>query len=328
MFTFADMFAGIGGIRLALEETGGRCVFSCEIDKYAKKTYDANFDSAHDFHDDINTLSPGAVPDHTLMAGGFPCNSFSIAGVSKRTCRGLEHGFKDPKYGNLFFKMMSVVKAKKPAALLFENVKNLQTHNKGETWKVIKTEIENAGYNLSYRIMDSDGFVPQRRKRIFMVGLRKEVFGERFFDFDAIKLPKKGSRVLGDILEEEVSEKYTLRDGTWNARQRHAERHKNKGNGFSYTVVAPTEVAPTLPARYYKDGADILIEQEGQNPRKLTPRECARLMGFPEDYQIPVSDTQSFKQFGNSVVVGVVRAIARELATLLHPIAETPANNG
>ena len=310
-FTFIDLFAGIGGMRLAFQRAGGKCIFSSEIDKYSKKTYSENFKDEP--YGDITEIHESNIPDHDILLGGFPCQPFSLAGTSARKYHGGKNGFEDTTRGTLFFDIVRIIKEKKPKAFLLENVKNLKGHDKGRTYKVImKTLQEELGYDVHDEIIDASSFVPQHRERIFIVGFRKPMN----FDFPNLgdARPK-----LGDILQKQVREKYTLLDGTWNSLQRHATRHKEQKNGFGYSLADKEGRANTLSARYYKDGAEILIDQSDidKNPRKLTPRECARLMGFPDEFEIPVSDNQAYKQFGNSVVVPVVKEIAKEIVRTL-----------
>jgi len=306
-FTFIDLFAGIGGMRLAFQRAGGKCVFSSEIDKYAKQTYEKNFNDIP--FDDIKKIHESDIPDHDILLGGFPCQPFSLAGTSARRHHGGKEGFADVTRGTLFFDIVRIIKEKKPKAFLLENVKNLKGHDKGRTYKVImKTLQKELGYDVHDEIVDASSFVPQHRERIFIVGFRKPM------QFEFPKLKKKRPK-LGQILQKRVQKKYTLLDGTWNSLQRHAARHKAKENGFGYSLANKDGRANTLSARYHKDGAEILIDQNhlSKNPRRLTPRECARLMGFPDRYKIPVSDSQAYRQFGNSVVVPVVESIAKVL---------------
>jgi len=328
-FTFIDLFAGIGGIRLAFQDIGGKCVFTSEWDSYAQRSYAANYPGGHSLHGDITQVEAADIPDHDVLLAGFPCQPFSIAGVSKKNALGKAHGFHDETQGTLFFDVARIIDTKRPRAFLLENVKNLVSHDKGRTFDVIKrTLTEELGYTIFHRVIDGAHFVPQHRERILIVGYREPVD----FDFDAIALPPKGSRVLGDILHKtdgtepvlawdedrffnhqlaRVPEKYTLTDNLWRYLQDYSAKHKAAGNGFGFGLVYPESVTRTLSARYYKDGSEILIYQgKNKNPRRLTPRECARLMGFPDTFQIPVSDTRAYKQFGNSVVVDVMRHVA------------------
>jgi DNA (cytosine-5)-methyltransferase 1 len=304
-FRFIDLFAGIGGLRIAFESAGGKCVFSSEWNKFSQQTYSDNFGDVPD--GDITKIDEKEIPDHDILVGGFPCQPFSIAGVSSKNSLGRKHGFEDETQGTLFFDICRIIKEKKPSAFLLENVKNLKSHDKGRTFKTIMKALqEELGYDVHYKVIDASKLVPQHRERIFIVGFRSPM------EFEFPELEDKRPK-LGDILERRVAEKYTLKDGTWNSLQRHMEKHREKGNGFGYNLAERDGIAKTLSARYYKDGAEILIPQRNKNPRKLTPRECARLMGFPEDFRITVSDNQAYRQFGNAVVVPVVKSIAKEV---------------
>ena len=309
-FTFIDLFAGIGGMRIAFDKAGGRCVFSSEWNKFSQQTYETNFGDIPD--GDITKIDAKDIPNHDILIGGFPCQPFSIAGVSSKNSLGRKHGFEDETQGTLFFDIVRIIKEKKPKAFLLENVKNLKSHDKGNTFRVIMKSLqEKLGYDVHYKIVDASSVVPQHRERIFIVGFKKPM------DFEFPKMIDKRP-TLADILEKNVDERYTLKDGTWNAVKRHREKHSKKGNGFGYNLVTDTsEIAKTLSARYYKDGAEILIAQKGKNPRRLTPRECARLMGFPKSFKIKVSDNQAYRQFGNAVVVPVVKEIAKEIVRTL-----------
>ncbi|MBU1032033.1 MAG: DNA (cytosine-5-)-methyltransferase [bacterium] len=309
-FTFIDLFAGIGGTRTAFEKTGGRCVFTSEWDKHSQLTYFANFGELP--HGDIKAIDENNIPDHDVLLAGFPCQPFSIAGVSKNKSLGRKHGFEHRKQGNLFFDIARILLAKKPKAILLENVKNLQSHDKGNTFKVICEILNKLGYKLFIEIKDAKQYVPQHRERIFIVGFRKDIYPDINFQFP--KIPTK-TKKIADILEENVDKKYTLSDILWKYLQNYAAKHKAKGNGFGFGLIDPEKdtITRTLSARYYKDGSEILIKQKGKNPRKLTPRECARLMGFDDSFKIIVSDTQAYKQFGNSLCVPLVEAIAKQM---------------
>lgn len=311
---FIDLFAGIGGMRLGFEAAGARCVFSCEWDKHCQVTYETNF------HDqpagNIRAVTASSIPDHEILVGGFPCQPFSIAGVSKKNALGHEHGFRDQTQGTLFFEVARIIAARKPRAFLLENVKNLLRHDKGRTFRIIhQTLTEELGYQVSVAVLDGAAVVPQHRERVFIVGTRPALAFE--FPSPAELERFRLYRRLGDLLQSRIPEKYTLTDHLWNYLQRYAEKHRNAGNGFGFGLVGPDSVTRTLSARYYKDGSEILIRQTRKNPRRLTPRECARLLGFPDTFAIPVSDTQAYKQFGNSVVVPVVQAIAEKLVNCL-----------
>lgn len=330
-FTFIDLFAGIGGIRLGFEEHGGQCVFTSEWDSYAQKTYLENFGNGEILSGDITKVPPSEIPDHDVLLAGFPCQPFSIAGVSKKNALGHAHGFECETQGTLFFDVCRILKDKRPKAFLLENVKNLMSHDKGRTWDVIKRSLVELGYDIFPRLINGAHFVPQHRERILIVGFRKD--DNVSFNWDEVYLPPKGKLRMRDILHRvdgsepliewdgdryfdqvrgQVHEKYTLSAKLWRYLQNYAEKHRAKGNGFGFGLVYPDSVARTLSARYYKDGSEILVWQgDTLNPRRLTPRECARLMGYPDTFRIPVSDTRAYKQFGNSVVVPVIREVAR-----------------
>ena len=327
-FHFIDLFAGIGGTRLGFESVGGHCVFTAEWDKFARQTYAANFAITHEIAGDITQVPSGEIPRHDVLLAGFPCQPFSIAGVSKKNSLGRSHGFADETQGTLFFDIARIIEHRRPQAFMLENVKNLKSHDRGRTFEVImKTLEKELGYHVHVGIIDAKGFVPQHRERVFIIGFRDPVD----FEWDDIDVPpsaegpsmssilhqQNGSEEMEERfldLNGQVLEKYELSDKLWNYLQAYAEKHRAKGNGFGFGLVGPDDVARTLSARYYKDGSEILVNQHGRNPRRLTPRECARLMGFDRPgrprFKIPVSDTQAYKQFGNSVVVPVIRAIA------------------
>ena len=334
-FSFIDLFAGIGGIRRGFEVNGGHCVFTSEWNKYAWETYKANFNTAHKFVGDINTVTgcpediDREIPDHDVLLAGFPCQPFSIAGVSKKNALGRAHGFACQDQGNLFFRIRDILAVKRPVAFLLENVKNLESHDKGNTFRVIMQTLEDElGYKVYPQVIDAKGFVPQHRERIYLVGFAEDAgFSWEF------ERPTPDTRKIGEILHPEdgserrlpgedyigadgkVNPKYILTAKLWSYLEAYAEKHRQKGNGFGYGSVGPNDTSRTLSARYYKDGSEILVRRNGGRPRRLTPRECARLMGFdshyfPGGFKIPVSDTQAYKQFGNSVVVPVIDKIA------------------
>jgi DNA (cytosine-5)-methyltransferase 1 len=318
-FTFIDLFAGIGGLRRGFEPLGGKCVFTCEWDENSQKTYRANFDVGHEIGGDIRGFSsdPSKIPAHDLLLAGFPCQPFSIAGVSKKNALGRPHGFMCDTQGTLFFDLAQIIAHHRPSAFLLENVKNLERHNKGQTFATILNVLRSElGYKVQYRVISSEPWVPQRRERIFIVGFREETE----FDFSKLKVPKGPAPKLGKILDphDKVDAKYTLTAHLWNYLKAYKEKHTAKGNGFGYSLFGPDDVTRTLSQRYYKDGSEILVAQPGPRPRRLTPRECARLMGFEKpgktDFVIPVSDTQAYRQFGNAVVVPVVEAVAKLMA--------------
>ena len=308
-FKFIDLFAGIGGIRLAYQNLGGKCVFSSEWNNFAKKTYEANFGEVP--FGDITQIDEKSIPDHDILLGGFPCQPFSIAGVSKKNALGRQHGFLDETQGTLFFDIARIIAYKKPKAFMLENVKNLVSHDKGNTFKVIRKTLEELGYSVSYQVLNGKHFVPQNRERILIVGFRNDVFSHNE-NFSFPKLPEPNS-VIREILEEEIDPKYTLSDKLWNYLQSYAEKHRAKGNGFGFGLTDLDAISRTISARYYKDGSEILIPQYGINPRRLTPRECARLQGFPDKFIIPVSDNQAYKQFGNSVTVPLIQAVGKQI---------------
>ena len=314
-FTFADLFAGIGGFRIAFEQHGGRCVFTSEWDRWCQKTYLENFGEKPT--GDIRKINPAAVPDHDVLVAGFPCQPFSIAGVSKKKSLGREHGFRDEAQGTLFFSILRILETKRPPMFVLENVKHLKSHDKGRTWAVIHGALEELGYAVFAEIIDARHWVPQHRERIFIIGMDRKIFG----DSPAFSFPKPPTRAprLGAILDRrDLDSKYTLSDHLWKYLQDYADKHRARGNGFGFGLCDSKAVARTLSARYYKDGSEILIKgRNGRNPRRLTPRECARLMGFPDDFVIRVSDTQAYKQFGNAVVVPVAEAVARAVARTL-----------
>lgn len=329
-FKFIDLFAGIGGLRLGFESVGGQCVFTSEWDRPCRITYQANFPCDHPVEGDITAITEEDIPEHDLLVAGFPCQPFSIAGVSKKNALGKSHGFECSVQGTLFFDVARIIAYHRPAAFLLENVKNLLSHDRNNTFRVIrKTLQEDLGYHIDWRVINAKGFVPQNRERIFIAGFRQDTD----FDFAMLYVPKpERGPAMRTILHPEdgtepeeppythgadakVDPKYTLSEKLWSYLEDYAAKHKARGNGFGYGLVGPDDVARTLSARYYKDGSEILIRQKGKRPRRLTPRECARLMGFDRPgkplFEIPVSDTQAYKQFGNSVVVPVVTSIAR-----------------
>lgn len=318
-FTFIDLFAGIGGMRLAYESAGGHCVYSNEWEKYCQQTYFANFGEQPD--GDITKVDADSIPDHDILVAGFPCQPFSIAGVSKKNSLGRATGFEDKTQGTLFFDVCRILKAKRPKAFMLENVKNLCSHDRGRTFKVILESLEELDYEVFYKILDGQNFVPQHRERILIIGFDRKRFGNDIsFDFNIVPVDPKP--VMNDILEKDVDVRYTLSDKLWQYLQGYAEKHKAAGNGFGYGIAPRDGISRTLSARYYKDGSEILIEQPGQNPRRLTPRECARLQGFPDTFKIAVSDTQAYKQFGNSVVVPLMSAVAELVVSKLNDLVE------
>ena len=344
-FRFIDLFAGIGGLRRGFDALGGQCVFTCEWDKYAQKTYAENYDDGpdHIMAGDIRDVVPRNIPDYDLLLAGFPCQPFSIAGISKKRAIGQPTGFRCETQGTLFFEVERIIEYHRPRAFALENVKNLLNHDRGRTFRIIRANLEKLDYCISHKVIDAKRFVPQHRERIFIVGFRREDSVD--VNLDDLELPDlhHGPK-LRTILHPEdgsekkdkpytnyggkVSKRYTLSDHLWNYLQDYAEKHRERGNGFGFGLVGPDDVARTLSARYYKDGSEILIARgEDQNPRRLTPRECSRLMGFDapgrSDFVIPVSDTQAYKQFGNAVVAPVAEAVARHVVPHLvrEPVA-------
>ena len=330
-FSFVDIFAGIGGMRLGFEAVGGTCVFTCEWDKFCQQTYRANF-GEYEIAGDIRKVPEDAIPPHDVLVAGFPCQPFSIAGVSKKNALNAPHGFACEAQGTLFFDLARLIAYHKPKAFLLENVKNLLNHDRGRTFAIISSILEHElDYNISHRVIDAKPWLPQHRERIFIAGFRDS----DDFDLEAMLLPSmEPSPILGDILHPEngneipeppytcanigtVSTRYTISEHLWNYLKAYAEKHRARGNGFGYGLVGPNDIARTLSARYYKDGSEILVQQADGCPRRLTPRECARLMGFdgPKEarFKIPVSDTQAYRQFGNAVAVPVVKAIAEHM---------------
>ena len=335
-FRFVDLFAGIGGLRRGFEPLGGTCVYTSEWNRFAKITYLANYDCEHAIAGDVTKVDVDEIPEHDLLLAGFPCQPFSIAGVSKKNALNRPHGFRCESQGTLFFDLARIIDAHRPRVFLLENVKNLATHDKGRTFRVIhQTLTEDLQYQIHWKVLDGKSWVPQHRERIFIVGFREPT--DFTFDDLEVPIPKDGPRLRAVLHPEDgseeseapythgpearVADKYTLSDHLWNYLQAYAAKHRAAGNGFGFGLVGPEDVSRTLSARYYKDGSEILVKQESRNPRRLTPRECARLMGFDRPggrpFTIPVSDTQAYRQFGNSVVVPCVEAIARLMAPWL-----------
>lgn len=317
-FRFVDLFAGIGGLRKGFEHIGGRCVFTSEWDANSQKTYRNNFPDNHQIGGDIRQYSenPDLIDEHDVLLAGFPCQPFSLAGVSKKNSLGRKHGFLDKTQGTLFFDTAQIIKHHKPAAFILENVKNLESHDGGKTFRTIMEVLrEDLGYHVQSRVISSEPWVPQKRQRIFIIGFREPTG----FAFDSVVVPPAANGPkLGSILENEVDPKYTLSKKLWEYLQNYKKKHEAAGNGFGCSVFGPNDVTRTLSQRYYKDGSEILVAQPGNRPRRLTPRECARLMGFEEVGGIPfilkdVSDTQLYRQFGNAVVVPVVKFVAESI---------------
>lgn len=339
-FTFIDLFAGIGGLRRGFEPLGGKCVFTSEWNPYSQLTYRANYKVEGEIAGDITKINADEIPRHDLLLAGFPCQPFSIAGVSKKNALHQPHGFRCEAQGTLFFDVARIIEYHQPRAFLLENVKNLVNHDKGRTFQIIRRTLEEElGYYVSYRVIDAKSWVPQHRERIIIVGFRER----NDFSLDNMDIPNQmpnpvlanilhpedGTEVVGEgnkryiNADSKVKDKYTLSTHLWAYLQEYARKHHAKGNGFGYGLFGPEDVARTLSARYYKDGSEILIRRKEGNPRRLTPRECSRLMGFDEagkrDFVIPVSDTQAYKQFGNAVVVPVIKAVAQYMLPWLVP---------
>ncbi|MDE1182855.1 DNA (cytosine-5-)-methyltransferase [Paraburkholderia sp.] len=335
---FIDLFAGIGGIRMGFEANGGQCVFTSEWNDFSKKTYLDNYGADHAFVGDIVSFPAEDVPSHDVLLGGFPCQPFSIAGVSKKNALGRPHGFECTTQGTLFFDVARIIAAKRPAAFLLENVKNLLSHDKGRTFDVIlQTLRDELGYEVHYRVIDGQHFTPQHRERIIIVGFR----GKTAFSWDDLRLPTHSPRLKSilhktdgtepklpwdndrffDHATRSVQPRYTLTPKLWAYLQAYAQKHREAGNGFGFGMAYPDSVTRTLSARYHKDGSEILVYQgDSMRPRRLTPRECARLMGFPDTFRIPVSDTQAYRQFGNSVVMPVMREVGRIMMPHVHAL--------
>lgn len=327
-FRTLDLFAGIGGIRRGFAQAGGHAVFSSEWNEFSTRTYRTNYGFTETMAGDITKVDVQTIPDCDVVLAGFPCQPFSLAGVSKKRSLGRETGFRDKTQGTLFFDVARIIAAKRPAAFLLENVKNLTSHDRGRTFKVILDTLQNElGYEVHWKVIDGRHFVPQHRERIYIVGFRSETD----FTWDDLRFPER-QPVLSDILHRtdgsepylpwdgnkyfdsthvKVQDKYTLTPRLWQYLQDYKKKHEALGHGFGFGLVTPDMVSRTLSARYHKDGSEILVAQEGERPRRLTPRECARLMGYPDDFRIPVSDTQAYRQFGNSVVVPAVAEVAR-----------------
>lgn len=323
-YDFIDLFAGIGGMRIAFQNAGCRCVFSSEWDKNCQKTYYSNFGEIP--YGDITKIMAKDVPNHDILVAGFPCQPFSIAGVSKKNSLGRATGFADKTQGTLFFDVCRIIAEKRPKAFMLENVKNLKSHDRGNTWKVIESSLNDLNYSVFSGVFDGQDFVPQHRERIIIVGFDKERYGDVNFSFNYKKPEKKA--ILREILEPEYDNKYILTEHLWEYLQNYAKKHKAAGNGFGYGMPDLDGISRTLSARYYKDGSEILINRgEGNIPRRLTPRECARLQGYPDSFKIVVSDTQAYKQFGNSVVVPLMSSIANLIVDKLNTMKDMDLRN-
>lgn len=329
-FKFVELFAGIGGFRLGLDAAGGNCVYTNEWDKYAVATYLNWFPASSVSTEDIRHVDAETdIPSHDLLSAGFPCQPFSIAGVSKKKSLGRPHGFSDLEQGNLFFAICDIIAIRKPKIVFLENVKNLIGHDHGKTWQVILESLDLLGYEVKHAVINASSWVPQNRRRVFIVAFQRSYFdAEIMQEFTFPTRSEKGPD-LSTILEtESIDSKYMLTDNLWKYLQEYARKHKEKGNGFGFKLYKPTDTTGTLSARYYKDGAEILINQEGwRNPRRLTPDEAARLMGFNSemaqsygfDGKFPqvVSDMQAYKQFGNSVCPLVIAEIGQQISKIL-----------
>jgi DNA (cytosine-5)-methyltransferase 1 len=325
-FTFIDLFAGIGGMRIGYENVGGKCVYSNEWNPKSQITYFANFGDLPE--GDITKVDEKSIPDHDILVAGFPCQPFSIAGVSKKNSLGRATGFEDKTQGTLFFDVCRILKAKRPKAFMLENVKNLVSHDKGRTFKTIQESLDELDYQIFWQIIDGKAYVPQHRERIIIVGFDRKRYGKKI-DFHFDLHPPVDPPILQPLLEKNVPSKYTLTPHLWDYLQKYVVVQREKGNGFGYGIASPTGQTRTLSARYYKDGAEILIEQKGKPPRRLTPRECAKLQGFPDSFAIPVSDCQAYHQFGNSVVVPMIQDIAGLVANKMKELDEIKgAKNG
>lgn len=358
-FRFTDLFAGIGGIRRAFDNIGGECVFTSEWNKYSVRTYKANHycdpdPVRHRFNEDIRDITLSncpdvdegsayahideQIPDHDVLLAGFPCQPFSLAGVSKKNSLGRKHGFECDAQGTLFFDVARIIAAKRPPVFVLENVKNLKSHDYGRTFRVICRALDELGYEVADvdappgrdpKIIDARHFLPQHRERIILVGFRRDLQVHQGFTLrDVEKLYPPTVPTFGDLLDEEVDDKYILTPALWEYLYEYAKKHRAKGNGFGFGLTGPRDVARTLSARYHKDGSEILVDRgfdekkgfhtafnQKNRPRRLTPQECARLMGFDKpgesNFAIPVSDTQAYRQFGNSVAVPVLDAVAQ-----------------
>lgn len=315
---FIDLFAGIGGFRLAFDNAGADCVLTCEIDRFARQSYEKNFPKeGHLFPNDITKLDAATIPEFRILCGGFPCQAFSLAGKKL--------GFAEAR-GTLFFDVARIIKERQPEAFLLENVKNLVSHDKGKTFAVISNTLKELGYDVAWKVVSARTFVPQDRQRIFMVGFRNNLKIKALEVIEEVSsdLSSRQDKHIKDILESRPAEKYTLSPKLWDYLQGHAAKHAAKGNGFGFGLMkpwTPRGVSRTLSARYGKDGSEILIgKKNGGRPRRLTPREAARLQGFPESFQIVVSDTQAYKQFGNAVAVPVVQMFAEKLVARLEKV--------
>jgi len=328
-FGFYDAFCGIGAFHLAAVEHGGICVGACDKDRFARKTYEENFEpEGFKLDEDIHKLNRLPNNTHFLLAG-FPCPTFSLAGKSKLLSLGRDHGLKDEERGQLIFRVIKLAKKSKPSVVILENVKHLLTHDGGRTIETILKRFRSAGYRLGAdpTVLDAQDFgIPQHRKRVFIVLLREDLH------LPTIQMPEGGKEriPLSSVLEdpEDVDPKYTLGEGTWETLNRHKQHHEKQGNGFGYrlwNLDDRSAVSATISARYHKDGAEALIPVEGQErPRRLMPNEVRRLMGFPDEFEFPVSDTQAYRQLGNSIVVPVAKAVLGAVVSALEEAGYLP----
>ena len=310
-FTFIDLFSGIGGFHQAFVSLGGNCVYASDYDKSARETYKVNY--GFEPAGDIRKINPQEIPDFDILCGGFPCQPFSIAGVSKKNSLGKKHGFEDKDQGNLFYEIIRIIQTKRPKIMFLENVKNLKSHDKKKTWQIIHQILMDNDYYVFEKIVDAQYYVPQHRERIFIICFDKYIFPDIEFNFP--ENPKKRGIELKDIIQEKADEKYTLSDKLWQYLQKHKENSAKKGNGFGFGLIdlEKDKITRTMSARYYKDGSEILIKQNGKNPRRLTPNEARKLFGYPDNFVIPVSDCQAYKQFGNTVTVPAVKHTAEQI---------------
>jgi len=326
-FSFIDLFAGIGGFHLGLQKVGGECLYASEWDKYAASTYKSWYPNTPVDSRDIRKIDISReIPKHDVLAGGFPCQPFSLAGVSKKNSMGMKHGFDDAQQGNLFVQICKIVKIHQPKVVFLENVKNLISHDGGLTWMTIQKKLETLDYEVHWKIIDAKSWVPQHRERIYIVAFRRKTFTKK--EIESFRFPKMKKEVpsLREVLDLKPSKKYMLTDNLWAYLVAYSKKHKSLGNGFGFTIASPAGQSRTLSARYYKDGSEILIKQKGwRNPRRISPGEAARLMGFDgtwgkklgNGFPQVVSDTQAYRQFGNAVCPHVVRAIGTEIALVL-----------
>lgn len=314
-FSFIDLFAGIGGFRIAMQAIGGKCVFSSEWDPYAKRTYEMNFGEVP--YGDIRKIDPESIPMHDVLCAGFPCQPFSLAGISARNSLNTAHGFACETQGTLFFDIARIMKVKRPKIAFLENVKNLVNHDGGKTFSVIKNTIESLGYSFSYKLIDASSLVPQKRVRCYIICIRDDITAFKFPELKGTPLP------LRSILEPDIDDSYTISDKLWSGHKRRTKRNLERGTGFTAFCADLDKPSNTIVARYGKDGKECLIPQSLKNPRMLTPRECARLQGFPDEFRIPNAKTTAYRQFGNSVAIPVIRLISQDIVRVLDTFSST-----